>query len=246
MGLKLQDVPASAGLRWVKQGVAEYFRSPMSYTGLFVTFLLIYIAVLALSSLLAAAIPPFAYLGGLVLLMGVPLLTLAFQMGTESSLRGRVLSAAIYLAPWRQKEPDRRRALLVLLLTYALLTIALFELTSLIDGGAFDALMAAASQGGATEEELARLGAAPGAMAGFVWRAAFTVLLSIPFWCSGAARARPRRCSPVHWPSGAHGVPSRCSRSAGWAPCSRQARWQASSWACSACNWRAWSSCRSL
>jgi|JI10StandDraft_1071094.scaffolds.fasta_scaffold06476_3 hypothetical protein len=182
MGLKLQDVPASAGLRWVKQGVAEYFRSPMSYTGLFVTFLLIYIAVLALSSLLAAAIPPFAYLGGLVLLMGVPLLTLAFQMGTESSLRGRVLSAAIYLAPWRQKEPDRRRALLVLLLTYALLTIALFELTSLIDGGAFDALMAAASQGGATEEELARLGAAPGAMAGFVWRAAFTVLLSIPFW----------------------------------------------------------------
>ena len=176
MGLKLQDVPASAGLRWVKQGVAEYFRSPMSYTGLFVTFLLIYIAVLALSSLLAAAIPPFAYLGGLVLLMGVPLLTLAFQMGTESSLRGRVLSAAIYL------EPDRRRALLVLLLTYALLTIALFELTSLIDGGAFDALMAAASQGGATEEELARLGAAPGAMAGFVWRAAFTVLLSIPFW----------------------------------------------------------------
>ena len=118
MGLKLQDVPASAGLRWVKQGVAEYFRSPMSYTGLFVTFLLIYIAVLALSSLLAAAIPPFAYLGGLVLLMGVPLLTLAFQMGTESSLRGRVLSAAIYLAPWRQKEPDRRRALLVLLLSY--------------------------------------------------------------------------------------------------------------------------------
>jgi hypothetical protein len=182
MGFKLRDVPASAGLQWVRQGVTEFWRQPLAYTGVFVSFLLAYVAVLALSSLASALTSAFAYLGGVLLLMGVPLLTLAFMMGTHAAQRGKLLHAGVYLVPWRQKEPDRRRALLLLLASYALLTAGMFELTGWLDGGAFDALMAAAAQGNRNEEELTRLAAAPGATAGFFWRALFTALLSVPFW----------------------------------------------------------------
>ena len=103
MGLKLQTVAPAKGLQWVRLGFAECFRHPMGYASLFVLFML---TALVLSLL--------SWLGGVLLLMGVPLLSLAFMMATADSQRGLPVNAAVYLAPWRKGDTRQRRSLLLL------------------------------------------------------------------------------------------------------------------------------------
>src|SRR5690349_10125386 len=111
MGLKLQDVPAAAGLRWVTLAFSEYFQHALGYTSLFVAFM---------GGVLLSVLLPIV--GGVLLMMAVPLLSLAFMMATHGSLQDRPLQIAIYARPWQQREPDRRRPLFSLLVAYAVLT----------------------------------------------------------------------------------------------------------------------------
>ena len=175
MGLKLQDVPAAAGLRWVTLAFSEYFQHALGYTSLFVAFL---------GGMLLTVLLPIV--GGVLLMMAVPLLSLAFMMATHGSLHDRPLQIAVYARPWQQREPDRRRPLFSLLVAYAVLTAAVLWLCETIDGGAFDAWLVAFAKGDTPPEELAKLAEAPGTFAGALWRTVLTAALAVPFWFAPA------------------------------------------------------------
>lgn len=175
MALKLHDVPAAAGGRWVSAAFREFGRHPMGYTGLFVVFMLcVFVAMLL------------PYVGGVLLLLAVPMLSLGFMVGTHGSLQGRPLQIGAYIRPWLQREPDRRGPLFLLLVTYAVLTAAALWFCEWIDGGAFDAWLTAFAQGDTPPEEMARLATAPGLVAGTLWRTALTALIAIPYWFAPA------------------------------------------------------------
>lgn len=172
MGLKLQVVAPAQGLRWVGLGFREFLRRPLPYAGLFVAFMF--------GALLLTLLP---FVGGLLLLMAVPLLSLAFMMATHQAQRGESSHPGIYITPWRaSRSKAERRSLLVLCFAYAAASSAVFALGRWVDGGATDAFLIAASTGNATAEELAKLGTAPGAFKGALVRTLLTALLSIPFW----------------------------------------------------------------
>lgn len=179
MGLKLQVVAPAQGLRWVSLGLREFLRRPLAYTALFVVFMF--------GALVATLLP---LVGGLLLLMAVPLLSLAFMMATHGSQHGAAVHPGVYAAPWRDAPPARRRALFMLCLAYAVGSSAVLALGRLVDGGGVDALMIAMSEGNRSAEELARLAAAPGVFEGALLRTVATALLSIPFWHAPAL---------VHW-----------------------------------------------
>ncbi|HEV8688890.1 MAG TPA: BPSS1780 family membrane protein [Ideonella sp.] len=183
MGLKLQDVPAPAGLRWVTQAFSEYFRHPLAYVGLFICFMF------AVS--LLVLLP---WVGHMLLLMSAPLLTLTFILASHASQHGRMVQLGAFAAPWTQREPDRRRALLGLMLIHAASTAAVLWLCELADGGAFidwlDALqrwsvanMQAVPPPG-TEPSMPP--EVPGAVAGGLSRLVALALLAVPFWFAPA------------------------------------------------------------
>jgi hypothetical protein len=175
MGLKLQDVPAAAGWRWVSGAFREFARHPMGYTGLFMSFMIgMFIAVLL------------PFVGGVLLMMAVPLLSLGFMVATREAMQGRLVQIGAYFLPWRQREPDRRAALLVLMVVYAVLTAAGLWFCEWVDGGAFDAWLTAFAKGDTPPDEVTRLAIAPGTLAGALWRMGLTALVAVPFWFAPA------------------------------------------------------------
>jgi hypothetical protein len=179
MALTLRDVPASDGLLWLRQGLAETLRQPLSYASLFVLFMF--------GAMLLTVVP---VVGGPLLMMAVPLLSLAFMMAAAGAQRGLRVQPAVYLAPWQQKHVPRKRALLSLCMLYALATLAVLALGDLLDHGRFDDLLAALTRGDATPEEIQTLLAEPGLLAGALARTLGSALLSLPFWHAPAL---------VHW-----------------------------------------------
>jgi len=172
MGLKLQDVPASQGGRWVQQGLREAWRHPMGYASLFVIFL----PLAELLSLLPVV-------GAPLWMMGVPLISLAYMMATLGSLREHPPRLGVYLVPWRLPLA-RRRALLALCASYALCCSLGLLLCDLIDDGRFAELViklqTAQTQGDSAT--VAQLAAGSGLMMGSLTRMAVFALLSMPFW----------------------------------------------------------------
>ncbi len=171
MGLMLKTVAPRQGLVWVQQGMREYLCHPLAYLALFVAFMF--------TGALISVIP---VLGEILLLMGIPLLSLAYMMATLGSGRGAAPSLAVFIAPWRQLPPARRQVLFVVCLAYALLSLLAMALCDLIDGGNVEALITGLTGGQATPEELQRLSEAPGVVSGSIARVASTMLLGIPFW----------------------------------------------------------------
>ena len=172
MGLKLQDVPANQGWRWVRQGLRETWRHPMGYASLFVVFL-------PLAELLGQI--PIA--GPLLWMMGVPLISLAYMMATLRSLREHPPRLGVYLVPWRLPVA-RRRDLFVLCASYAVVTAVSLALCDLIDGGhladAMGKLQQAQLAGDtATMETLASDGTL---LWGSLVRAGVFGLISLPYW----------------------------------------------------------------
>jgi hypothetical protein len=175
MGLKLNRVPASAGLRWVQMAFAEYLRHPLPYTSLFVVF---FFAVM-----IAAMLP---VVGGVLLLLGVPLLSLGFMMAAHASAQGTVPRLGVYLAPWRAQVRGRRRPLIALLMIYgAMVAGSIWFAQELSDGGLGE-WFAAYAKGDASPEELSKLASAPGMTAGMLWCIGLISLVSLLFWFAPA------------------------------------------------------------
>jgi hypothetical protein len=177
---QLQLVPANRGLVWVRQGFAVFGRKPLAFSGLLASFLFV--------ALLMLLVP---FVGPLLLLASLPIVSLGFMIAGQFVLNGRFPLPSIYLLPLRQ---DRARvlAMVKLCVMYTVATVAIVALSEWIDGGRFDALqdLSLPSGGKADPEAVGRLLSDPRLQAGLLIRFGLTALLSIPFWHAPAL---------VHW-----------------------------------------------
>ncbi|MFT3954906.1 MAG: BPSS1780 family membrane protein [Piscinibacter sp.] len=181
--MRLQSVPAAAGITWVKQGFRIFTRQPLAFSGMFAAFLFL-VFVLTLLPLV----------GSLLLLALLPLGSLGFMIGTRDALQGRVPLPRAFVAPLRQ-GPDKLRAMLFLGLIYAAASVLIITLAEWADGGALDELMRVLSEGKATPADVAQRLGDTGLFAGLLIRFGLAGVLSVPFWHAPAL---------VHW--GTQGV----------------------------------------
>ena len=123
--MKLQIVPASTGITWVKSGIGVFRRQPMAMAALF------FMAMAAMS--LASAVP---LIGPALALALLPSVTLAMMVAAAEAVQGRFPTPAVLLVAFRTGR-QRLRHMLVLGALYAAGFLAVMALSALIDGGQF-------------------------------------------------------------------------------------------------------------
>jgi hypothetical protein len=170
MALTLRQARAAEGVQWVRDGFRLFARRALGFTSMFVVFLF--------AALLVTLIP---LVGGVVMLMSLPLLTLGFMIAARSAQHGGPVHPGQFAEPLR-KAPEPRRALLALCLGYALTTAQVLAFSDWIDGGSFDRLQALLAKGDTAHAELDALLADPRLGQGLVVRFGLASLLSVPFW----------------------------------------------------------------
>ena len=123
--MKLLLVRASAGVRWVQQGVRTFWRQPLALTGLF------FMSMAAMS--LITVIP---LVGPALALALLPAAQLSMMVATAETLQGRFPLPALVLVAFRSGA-ERRQSMLVLGALYAGCFLALIGLSAAVDGGQF-------------------------------------------------------------------------------------------------------------
>jgi hypothetical protein len=176
--MKLRQVPARQGALWVRNGFRVFFRKPIAFAMLFATFLF--------AGLVFMLLP---YVGGILLLMALPLATLGFMLGTQTALKGNSPTAAVFWQPLRV-DKAHRLALLKLGLVYAACTVAILWLADGVDGGKFDALQELMANSKTPAEEIQKRLLDPQLQSGLAVRLGLASLLSLPFWHAPAL---------IHW-----------------------------------------------
>lgn len=179
MALQLKSVPLSHGPRWVVDGFRAFGRKPLGLGLLLMVFL-------AASTLVAALLP---LVGGLLQLMALPLLSLGYMVATQSALLDGPVHPGQFIEPLRTDAP-RRRALLVLCVSYGALAFAILALCAWVSDDALTRLQVLLAKGDPTREQIEALLEEPG-----VTRAAWLLgvlvsALSLPYWFAPAL---------VHW-----------------------------------------------
>jgi hypothetical protein len=170
MGLRLHTVTPRQGWRWFVDGLRLYFRKPLVFTGLFLMFLL--------GVLIVMGIP---YVGGLVGLGLMPLLTYGFMAASRDAQAGEpVLPMQVFDA--FGGSAAQRRAMLVLCALYALGSVGTLELAHWVDDGSFERLQQAMAGGEAKAAEMAAELTNPALLYGMLVRFGVASLLSVPFW----------------------------------------------------------------
>lgn len=183
MPLILKRVEPGSGARWLRDAFALYARRPLAFTLMFVVFLF---AALALS------LVPFV--GALLQMMSLPLLSLGFMVASQSALLdGPVRPSQFVVA--LQGDPARRRSLAILCLLYGCAAIAILLLCDQISGGAMEHLQTLLAAGPVAPEEIDELLSDRSVSAAMLTGVVLATLLSVPFWHAPAL---------VHW--GAQGV----------------------------------------
>lgn len=170
--MKLNIVPARAGVQWVKLGLRTFFKQPLALTGLFFMF----IAVMTLVSMLP--------LVGSALVLGLlPAATLGFMAATEEASKGKFPMPWILASALRAGRQELR-AILILGGLYALSFLCIMGASALVDGGQFARFYL---EGGSITRETLNQGDFQGAM----WLAmGLNLPLSLVFWHAPAL---------VHW-----------------------------------------------
>ena len=123
--MKLQLVPARAGIQWVRQGCATFFKQPLALSGLFFLFL----AVITI----AGMVPVLGFALALALL---PACTLGLMAATREAATGRFPMPTVFLSAFRAGR-QQVRAMLLLGLLYGICFLLAIGVTMLIDGGKF-------------------------------------------------------------------------------------------------------------
>jgi hypothetical protein len=182
MALQLRTVAPAQGIRWVTDGFRLFGKHPLQFTLMFVVFLS--------AAVLSTALP---FVGAILMLAALPLLSLGFMVAAESGLQDGPIHPGHFILPLRG-NPARRRSLLILCALYAVVMIAIMLLGNWIDDGGFDRLQRLLAAGG-PPEELNALLAEPGFASGLFVRFGLITLASLPFWHAPAL---------VHW--GGQGV----------------------------------------
>jgi hypothetical protein len=175
---RLRQVPASQGIQWVRQGFRVFARKPLAFTALLGTFLFF--------ALVCALVP---YLGSLVLLMSLPVISLGFMLAGQSAVQDRFALPGIFLVPLRQ-DPARRKAQIQLGVAYAIGTLVIVVLSEWIDGGRLAAVQELMASGKAEQAAMAAALSDARFQAGLLARLGLMTLLGLPFWHAPAL---------VHW-----------------------------------------------
>ncbi|MCC7399843.1 MAG: hypothetical protein IT455_22450, partial [Planctomycetes bacterium] len=184
MALQLAAVNAARGARWVGRGFALFGRKPLALTLLFVVF--------AAASTLVAALLPFV--GGLLQLMALPLLSLGYLIAARSAEGGGPVHPGHFIAPLKAEAP-RRRAQLALCASYGALALLILLLCGVVSDDAMTRLQLAIAEGDAGHGKVDAILAEPGLAWAALLFAGLGSLLSIPYWFAPAL---------VHW--GGQGV----------------------------------------
>lgn len=123
--MKLNIVPASRGIQWVKMGIQTFFRQPLALSGLFFMFL----AVISVISMVPVV-------GSALALTVLPGATLGLMAATREASGGKFPMPWILISAFRAGR-QQLRAMLTLGGLYALGFILVLGCSALIDGGKF-------------------------------------------------------------------------------------------------------------
>lgn len=170
---RLLTVPPRQGWAWVRQGFAAFMRRPLPYSSLLLMFLF--------AGLVSLLLP---MIGGVLLLLALPLLSLGYMIATRSGEAGGPVHPGQFIEPLRA-DAERRRNLLVLCGLYALATLLIIWISGSIDDGRFDrlqVLLGQAESNEATRREIDALLADDRLLYGLMTRLGLAALLSVPFW----------------------------------------------------------------
>jgi hypothetical protein len=174
MSLRISEVPAQRGVAWVRESFALFFKSPLGFSLLFMLFLV--------AALILMALP---FVGALLLLTAMPLLTLGFAAATRAAQRGQAVHAGLLFEPFKGTgDRQRRSTLLRLCLLYAAATAAVMLLAQAIDDGGFERLqiLFAAERTEANKAQIDALLDDPRLSSAMFLRVALIAALAVPFW----------------------------------------------------------------
>lgn len=169
--MKLHRVPARTGLLWVRLGLRTFIRQPLAMAGLFFMFILL-VSVLAMVPVLGAPL-------ALALL---PAATLGLMAATKEAEGGRFPMPTVLASAFRAGR-DRMRAMLILGGLYALGSLVVMTLATLLSGSPIETL---ADTGEAALDQ-------PALLRNLAWQAVLYIPLGLLFWHAPAL---------VHW----HGI----------------------------------------
>jgi hypothetical protein len=170
MALQLKTPHPARGAQWVREAFRLFGRKPLAFSGLFAAFLF--------AALLTAFVP---YLGGLLQMMLLPLLTLGFMVASLSALKGGPVQPGQYVEPLAG-DPLRRRHLLILCAAYGVCAVALLLLCNWVSDGKLIELQRLLAEGEPRTEQIEALAADRGVFVGTVTVLVGATLLSVPFW----------------------------------------------------------------
>ncbi len=123
--MKLNLVPASQGVMWLRMGVRTFFRQPLAMSGLFFLFLV--------GASVLSVIP---WVGNLISLVLLPGLTVGFMAAAQGAQAGKFPMPWVLITAFR-RGPAGLRAMLTLGTLYALCILVVLGVTTLVDGGQF-------------------------------------------------------------------------------------------------------------
>ena len=123
--MRLNIVPASQGIQWMKQGIATFRKKPLAMLGLFFIFL----TVVNLLSLIP-------WLGIAMALAMLPAATLGFMTAAREVAQGNYPMPTVLLTAFRAGQ-QRLHAIAVLGMLYAVLFGLSMAVTQWVDGGQF-------------------------------------------------------------------------------------------------------------
>jgi len=122
--MKLNIVPAGAGLKWVRQGMRTFWRQPLAMSGLFFIFM---------ATVSLVSVVPF--IGGALALVVLPALTLGMMAATQVAAEGKFPMPTVLFSAF--KAGAHRKTMLQLGGGYAVIFLAVMLVSTLADGGTF-------------------------------------------------------------------------------------------------------------
>lgn len=123
--MRLNIVPARAGVQWFKSGVRTFLKQPLALSGLFFMFM-------ALMSVLTLV----PWLGNVLALALLPGATLGLMAATEETTKGKFPMPTVLLSAFKAGR-QQLRAMLILGLLYALGFLLVLGISATVDGGKF-------------------------------------------------------------------------------------------------------------
>ena len=169
--MKLRQVPAWQGALWVRQGFLIFFKHPLAFSALLASFLF--------GALFLATLP---WIGPLLSLAALPLVTVGFMLASREALENNTNSTPMVFVRPLQADAKNRRALLQLGLVFAVCSLAVMALAAWVDGGTFTKLQSMMLNDKTKPEDLRAVLDDPRLTWGMMTRLGLASLLSVPFW----------------------------------------------------------------